>query len=456
MSTRDAGFLYLERPHSLLHIGCLAIVDGELTRSSLIRKLESRLPRTPRYTQRALNVPFSLGHPTWETDPQFDLRRHVHRWALPSPGGLSELHDLVTELWCRPLDRHRPLWDMHVIEGLDGDRTAVFQKVHHCMIDGIAGAQLLEELLDPTPEIGSPTSPPRAREPELPTPTVRAGRALAEGLGSRLRQAAGLLGSVAQPARARANLEDLRRAAFSAVRLATGDVPTCPWNHPLGPHRALAFTRLPMLGVRVIRRELGGTVNDVVLCVLAGGLHRYLNGCGISTRGLELSAMVPVSLRSADAAAELGNRISAMLVPLAVDLESDTARLTATRGITEQLKKDGAWTGIDALLSIIENLPPPVVAAVAGRMPLGRLANVIATNVPGPRETRFLAGRRVEALYPLVPIADGMGLGLAVFSYDGWLHVGLTADADRVPDLDKLRRGIEDAFSSLAGSLPSQ
>ena len=193
-------------------------------------------------------------------------------------------------------------------------------------------------------------------------------------------------------------------------------------------------------------------MNDVVLACLAGGLRRYLDASGHSTSGFEATALVPVNLRAPAEAAALGNRISAMLVPLAVDSPDDLAGLAATRVISERLKTRAAWAGIDAVLTALEGLPAPLVALLARGLQPGRLANVIATNVPGPRETRYLGRSRVEAIYPIVPLVDGIGLSLAVFSYDGWLHVGLNADADLVPDLSKLLHGIEDAFSHLVAS----
>jgi len=202
--------------------------------------------------------------------------------------------------------------------------------------------------------------------------------------------------------------------------------------------------------VRRIRTLRGGTVNDVVLCTLAGGLHRYLRQSGVATRGLELVALVPVSLRSAEQAGAMGNRISAMLVPLAVDPTSEVPRLAATRAMTERLKRDTAWTGIDSLLGALEGMPPALVALAGQGLSLGAIANVVATNVPGPREPRWLCGRRVESLFPIVPIVDGIGLGLAVFSYDGALYVGLNADAALMPDLEKLEQGILEAFAELA------
>ncbi len=347
MSATDAGFLYLERPHALLHIAAVGVLGGRLTTGDLIARLESRLHHLSRYAQRALPVPFGLGHPSWEDDPDFDVRNHVRRWALPGPGGEAELVETCAGLLSQPLERGRPLWEMHLLEGLEGGRTALFQKVHHCMIDGVSGAQILERILDDPEGEG----PPRSLLPVAPpTPGagVRLGRSLRDGLFRQLSlvRAAGAV--LARPTAARRSAQRLLDAAYSGLRLATRDVPRLPWNAPLGPRRRLAFTRLPMEGVRRVRRAHGCTVNDVVLCVLAGGLNRYLRGMAVETDGLEVTALVPVSLRGSDEMNTLGNRISAMLVPLAVDSPDDLAGLAATCVISERLKTRAACTGIDA------------------------------------------------------------------------------------------------------------
>ena len=451
MTSRDASFLYLERAHALLHIGCVAVVDGPLRADVLARRVEARLPRMQRYAQRAVPAPLGLGHPAWEDDPDLDVRDHISQWTLPAPGGEHELRELVSMLLAQPLVRTRPLWEMHCIDGLDGGRSALFQKIHHCMVDGIASAQALEDLLDPTPQVRDFARPRRGVEP-TPDAATRIGRAVADTARTQFGVATSLLGALRGPSEVRGAVRRLRDAAFSAVQLAATDLPAMPWNAPIGPRRRLAFTRLSMNGVRRIRAARGGTVNDVVLCVLAGGLHRYLRQSGVATRGLELTALVPVSLRDANEARAMGNRISAMLVPLAIDPPEEVPRLAATRALTERLKTSSAWTGIDALLGALDGMPPALVAMVGQSLSLGTLANVISTNVPGPRETRWLCGKRVEALYPIVPIVDGIGLGRAVFSYDGFLHVGLNADAGLVPDLEKLEQGILEAFAALVAS----
>jgi WS/DGAT/MGAT family acyltransferase len=452
MNARDAGFLYLERSHTQLHIGCVAIVDGALDRDALVARIEQRLPDLRRYAQRAMEVPLALGHPSWEDDPDFDVGHHVLRWGLPAPGGEGELREAVARLLAQPLDRERPLWEMHLFEGLAGGRSALVQKVHHCMVDGMAGAQLLEVLLDdsPRPARRAP-APPRAEIP-LPDAGERVLRAIGEAVASRARGAWSAWRAVTRPRDAFDAIHKLRGAAFSALALAADDVPALPWNAPLGARRVVGFTRLSLAAVRAIRDAHGGSLNDVVLATLAGGLKRLLEGQGRETRGLELTALVPVSLRSAPDAVQLGNRISAMLVPLAVDPVGERARLAATRAVTERLKASGAWTGIESLLEVADGLPAPLVALFGRSVSLGKLANLVATNVPGPREPRWLCGARVEELRPIVPIADGLGLGIAVFSYDGWLYVGLQADADLLPDLEKLELGIEEAFAALLAS----
>jgi WS/DGAT/MGAT family acyltransferase len=316
------------------------------------------------------------------------------------------------------------------------------------MVDGVSGAQLLDVLLDelPAPAV---RLPPLHSASRLPRPRTRFRRALLDGARRQAQAATALLGAVTRPAAARSAVTQLRDAAFSVLRLATQDVPELPWNAPIGPRRRLAVTRLPIEGVRRIRRAHGGTLNDVVLTAIGGGLHRYLERSGIRTRELELTALVPVSLRQPHERGSLGNRISALLVPLPVDLACETARLAATRSLTERLKAGSDWVGIDAVLGLLDALPPPLVALAGRQLRIGRLANLIATNVPGPPETRFLCEAKVEALYPIVPIVDGIGLGVAVFSYAGWLQIGVNADGVRLHDVETLARGIEEAFEAL-------
>jgi len=257
MTSRDAGFLYLERPHALLHIGCVAVVQGQLTSDAIGRRVEARLPRMRRYAQRAVPAPLGLGHPAWEDDPDLDVRDHISQWTLPAPGGDCELRELVATWFAQPLARGRPLWEMHVIDGLDGGRSALFQKIHHCMVDGMAGAQALDDLLDAEPRVRDVATARLAAAP-VPDAATRIGRAVADTARSHFGIATSLLGALRGPGEVRSAMRRLRDAAFSAVRLAAGDLPSMPWNAPIGPRRRLAFARLPMEGVRRIRATRGG------------------------------------------------------------------------------------------------------------------------------------------------------------------------------------------------------
>lgn len=450
MSATDAGFLYLDRPHAPLQIASLVWLSGSIGADELAGRIEARIARAPRFAQRAMRVPLALGHPTWEDAPDFDAREHVQRWVLPDAAGDYALCELAARLLVQPLQRDRPLWEMHLIEREHEGRCALLVKAHHCMADGLAGVRLLDAILDPRP---SPGIADRQRTPAPPTPQTGAGaralRALGENLRGQLRSAAAVAEAVRHPSRARGSARRLLDATRWALRLATHELPAMPWNQRIGPRRALYFTRLPFDAVRQVRRAHGATVNDVVLCALAGGLHRYLEAIGVRTNALELLGLVPVSLRRPDEIATPCNRVSAILAPLAVHLDDELARLRATVAITERLKATAAWSGIEALLELAELLPPALVEASLRRKQSLRIAHLVATNVPGPREERFLGSRRVEEVYPVVPIADGLGLGVAVLSYCDALHVGLNADPALVPDLEKLGHAIEAAFQSL-------
>jgi diacylglycerol O-acyltransferase / wax synthase len=453
MSARDAAFWYLERPHAPLHIGCVEILGGPLERRRLLSRFESRLGSLPRYAQRVVAAPLGLAHPSWEGAPAFSVRRHVRASRLAPPGGESDLVARVASLLEVPLDRARPLWEVHLIRGLHGGRTAILHKVHHAMIDGMAGAHLLEVLFDGTPNPRRPGEHP-ARVRALPPFHARLGRAITDDVVEGVRRIGALTEAFIRPAGPREAAGRVWEAACAALQLAREAVEPMPWNAPVGPYRRLAFLRLPMDGVRRARAATGGTVNDVFLAVLAGGLQRYLQARGIATSRGPLAALVPVSLRDDVEAASLGNRFSALCVPLVLDATGERERLRATREATEELKMRAAWRDLDALCELAEGLPAGVVALASRRLRLAGIANLIATSVPGPRAPESFCGVPIEALYPVVPIADGIGLGVAAFSYAGGLHVGINADAERVPDVGKLGLAMEESFQALVSGLP--
>ena len=447
MSSLDAAFLYLERRHAPLHVGCVIRLDRSLSLDSLLRHLRSRMPRLARFAQRAVRAPLALAHPAWEDDRAFDLCDHVQRWSVCRPGGERELCELVATLMARPLDLARPMWEAHLLEELHDGSAALLLKVHHCMIDGISGAALLDALLEATPH------PPRRAAAPPPAdavgPPARAASAVAAAVVEPARRAVEALGVLGRPAALRRSGAALRDAGSFALAATLGRQTRLPWNASLGPRRRIAFVRLALADARWIRSAHGGTINDVVLTALGGGLRRYLQATGAQLRDATLHALVPVSLRPPGHEGALGNRLSALRVPLAITPESDVDRLAATCATMERLKARRAFDGVAVLIGAIELLPAPLVALAASTTPLDMVAHLVATNVPGPRERRYLAGRSVRAIHAIAPVTDGMGLSVAVFSYAGGLHFSLHADADLVPDLDKLCAGIEETFAAL-------
>jgi WS/DGAT/MGAT family acyltransferase len=448
MTPLSAGLLYLERPHAPLTIAVLAFLSGPISRAALVCELESRIPRLRRLSQRPVPFPFDLSYPSWEDAPDFRVEDHVFRWGLPAANGVDALLEVAAQLVPRPLPPERPLWEVHVLDGLPGERSAVLLKVHHCLLEGIAGTRMLELLL------GRDAEPRVARTPGAPLrpPDGTAAR-LYRALRERHRRRMRWLRAAAQPVQIRRPIGEVREALRgtleSARKLAPDEIPELPWNAPIGPRRRLGLLRFELEAVSKLRRAESATLNDALLAIAAGGLQRYLAQRG-ATSVLEVMALVPVSLPTVEVAGSAGGHLSALRVRLPVRSGDDVARLRATRAVLDRLKADRAWSGVSGLLRVAEQLPPPVFGWLARRVRIGRIANLIASNVPGPEEPRYLCGRRVEAVYPLMPIVDNVGLSLAAYSYAGSLHLGLNADADLVPDLHVLIEAMEEAFQAMS------
>jgi WS/DGAT/MGAT family acyltransferase len=442
----DAGFFHLEKAEAPLHIAALAIVDGPLAACEVAARIRERLPRLAGHALRVRRAPLDLAHPAWEPAPDLDPSGHVQRWALPAPGGESELLEVASQLIAQPLSRARPLWEMHVIEGLSGGRSALLHKLHHCACDGELGVQVLGELLDGAPPAERGSS--RAR-PQRAAAGGNLGAALRDEWERRREARKALVLAAVHPADAARVLQRVAAGARALLDVAAPP-PPLPWNERLQPRRQIGLIRLPLDELRYIRRAWGTTVNDVVLSIVAGGLRRYLGALGLGVA--RLRALVPMSLRALGAKPSDANRISAMLVPLAVEIHDEVERLVETNRLTQELKLRAAWEGVSLLLAGLSALPAPLFAGLARALRPGRFANLVATNVRGPEVAGELLGRRVSAVYPFTPIADRLGLGVAVLSYGGWMHFGLNADAEHVPELEKLLRGIQESYEELARS----
>lgn len=391
--------------------------------------------RLPRYRQRPVRATLDLERPTWEDDPAFDVHRHVRRVALPAPGGAAELHELIDALYAAPLDARHPLWEIHLIEGLRDGSSVLFAKMHHCMVDGISGAQLIELLTDVAPDAAPPSTAAR------PAPASGA----ASAPGSLLASLAGALAPSALLERAR----EAGEAVGTIASLFREPNDRLPFNRPLGDRRSVAWTTLPLDEVLTVRGSTGCKVNDVVLAIVSGALRRYLERRRVTAAGLRVRAIVPVSVRRAEHHLQLGNLVTAMLPRLPVGEPDPALRLRRVADEMQSLKERGQARAAGLLLALANAVPAPL-EALAGRLaPDGIIANTICTNVPGPREARLLLGRRIRAIHAMVPLFQSMGLEFAILSYAGTLSITATADPELVPDLADVASDVEAAAAEL-------
>jgi diacylglycerol O-acyltransferase len=452
MSSLDASFLYLEQPNALLHVACLYSFGRTLDYERFVQHVEERLHLIPRYTQRAVMVPLNLGQPTWETDPDFDIHAHMPRHRLKGHHDDAALAALCARLLAQPLERSRPLWEMHFVEYQHG--CAVLAKTHHAMIDGASGVALINILMDPTPQSSSAPAPPTAwptapRKPELPGAVTQVVEGVIDTLRTQVEIGFNVAKLLARPARALQEARATIEAVGALVGTLSAPVPPTPFNGPIGKTRTLAWTRLSLNEVKATKNRLGGTVNDVVLTVIAGGLGRYLRLRGMKPDRTELKAMVPVNVRGEHESLKLGNRVSMMVAPLPIGIADPVERLRQVSVAMDVLKSSGQAGQMERVVALTDVLPPVL------QRPLARLqasiapVNTVCTNVPGPRETRYMLGEPVQLMVPLVPLAVDIGLGFAIMSYADQLTIGMNADAGRVPDIWKLAEALRESFEEL-------
>ena len=460
LSALDASFLYLEQPGQLLHVAGVYTATGAIDFERAVADLASRLHLIPRYTQRALAVPFNLAHPTWEPDPAFHIRNHVQHHILPPPGDHAQLVKLVGQLFGQPLDRSRPLWEVHYIDGYLGDRSVLFSKVHHCMIDGVSGVQLLNVLFDVNPKppaVAPPLDP--VFVPPLPSATTQVVRALRDRFRDGLGRAYALLEMARDPGRGLAELRRAGDAIGELGRILLEGAPATPFNGHVGTLRRTVWTTLSLGEVKAVKDRLGGTVNDVVLATISAALRAYLEGRGVNPERMELRAMVPVNVRAANEHLKLGNRVSMMVAPLPVGIFDPRERLRQVRNGMALLKERGQAARVTRMVDLMDLLPPALLKPLGWLQVRSAPINTVCTNLPGPPVSMYVQGQRLETLVPIVPLAQGVGLGFAILSYADGLTIGITADAVLVPDADRfdelLQAGLAE-LRSCAGIAPAR
>jgi diacylglycerol O-acyltransferase / wax synthase len=451
MSAEDASFLYFETAGAPLHIGSVGIFEGKVDFPTFFESLNSRMHIIPRYRQKAVTPPFYAGHPTWEDDPQFSLDRHLSLRELPAPGTREQLQRLCAEIFQPILPRDRPLWDIAVIHGVDGGQnSAIVSRVHHCMVDGVSGIELLLAIMDLVPD-PEPTPPPAEpwQPAEPPGPMQSWADAMFDQWDHNLRAFNEAQAAWLDPRAQFRQMTALARAMETTIPATVRPRPATPWNKRVGANREFAWTEINFQEVRSIRGKLGGTVNDVVLTVLGGALGRYLAEKGTKTDGATLRFMIPVNVRSETEQGALGNRVSMMLPNVPVGIASPADRLVAVREETERLKSNRQSAAFETMLRYSENIPAAfyALAGINGVPPGG--ANLVCTNVPGPLIPLYCAGQRLLQSYPMLPLAGDMGLGVAIMSYDKALYLGVTADPDIINDVDSIRAYIDEEFRLL-------
>jgi WS/DGAT/MGAT family acyltransferase len=436
LSPLDAAFLYFETPTQPLHVGCLTLLEAPVPFDDLMALFEQRLLPLRRYRQRPVRPALDFGLPSWADVRGFDPRRHVRRVAVPPPGDDQALHELVDSLFATSLDPGLPLWETYLIEGLRGGRVALLFKVHHCMIDGVSGAQILEALTDASEQPPAVLPKPLLPVPRRPTP----------GPFERLR-------SLLDPSVPRAQLQSAREVLRSIGSFVASPPSALPFNGTLSGRRSIVWSSFAMQDVLAIRGAMGCKVNDVVLAIIAGGLRHYLAGRGASPDAMTVRTLVPVSVRPPSDHLTLGNLVAAMFPHLPVGIADPVARLRAVSREMNELKDRGQARASALFMSLVGQLPAPV-EALMGRLLGGQsLVNTVCTNVPGPQGQRTLLGRRVLEIHPIVPLFQGMGLEFAILSYGGRLSITAAADPDLVPDARAIEGALATSFRELHASV---
>ena len=450
LSSLDASFLYLERPSMHMHVAGVSILapraDEPLRYEHVEAVVRARLSMAPRLRQRVLRVPFGLARPLWVDDEGFDLDFHLRRSAVPAPGGLAQLERAVGRVLSRPLDPSNPLWELYVFEGLEQGRTAVLLKLHHALADGIGSMLIASALFDLDPD--APVTPGPRWEPSPPPSPAELIREAAEDLVFHPLAAMGR--AVEAPSLAWSDLSLMMTGIRHLAGL--GAPPRGPFDVEVGPARRFATAEAPFARIRDVKDALGGTVNDVVLAAVAGGLQALLAHRGDPTRGRALRVMVPVSVRSQDEAADVGNRVAPVFVDVPVGKMAPRTRLKRITEATHALKESGVAVSADSIIGLGAYAPPSMHATAARLVSRGRWFNLVVSNIPAPQVPLFLAGAPLLRSYPAMPLGQNCALSIACTSLGGTMAFGLTADWDALKDLDVLARGIERAIDDLAAA----
>jgi diacylglycerol O-acyltransferase len=443
----------MERAGAHMHVASSSIFEGPApTHAEFRDHIASRLHLVPRFRQKLRFVPFDQGRPVWVDDPHLNLDYHVRQSALPAPGSEEQLRNLAARIFSQQLDRSKPLWELWLVEGLHDDRFAIIGKSHHALVDGVSGVDITTVLfdLDAEPQGTPSSSPPWLARPE-PTDLKLLGDAWRERLTSPKEIARGVRATLRGPRQV------LRGVGATSKMLGAGmAAPSSVFNVEIGPHRRFAITQADLVELKRVKDAHGGTVNDVILSIVSGGIGKYLRARGHDTEGLELRALVPVSVRAEEEHGALGNRISAMMAPLPVWSEDPVERLQVVTGEMGDLKNSGQAVGAEILTKLTDFAPSTIASQAARLQPAQRFFNLVVTNVPGPQFPLYVLGRKMESIFPMVPLARRQALCVGIMSYDGQVNFGLIGDYDAMADLDSFALDLEAATAETIATAPAK
>jgi len=462
----DTTFLEIEDHDVHMHVGAVAIFEGQTLRTPegaidiehIRHYVDGALHDSPRFRQKLAYIPL-LGHPVWVDDERFNLRYHVRHTALPPPGDDRQLKRLAARVMSQKLERNKPMWEMWVVEGLEGGRFALVVKAHHCMVDGIAGIDLLEAILRLEPETASSKANRAWVMRQSPSGTRMLVDEVARRASWPLSAALSAPRAILHPGRCVKSWRDSVGAVVETIGAGLAPTSSTPFNCDIGPYRRFDWTETDVADTKIIRERFGGKLNDVVLSVAAGAVRNFLLQRGMRvTEDTVFRAMVPVSIRQVDQKGAPGNRVVNYLARLPIHIEDPVERFKATIDVTSKLKSSRVVQGAEALEELSDRTLTSVVVQFVRLAAKARAYNLVITNVPGPPVPIYFVGAKMTAIYPLVPLFTRQGLGIALFSYAGRLHWGFHADWEAMPDLHDFVAGIGSEFEWLldrAGGRPT-
>ena len=456
LSGLDSSFLHMERGPAHMHVASTTVFEGPTPAYDEFRDhISTRLHLVPRFRQKLRMVPFGQGRPKWVDDPQFNLTYHLRHSALPAPGSEEQLQILAARIFSQRLDRSKPLWEIWLVDGVADDRFAIVAKTHHCLVDGVSGVDITTVLFDAAAD----TEPLDVPEPWVARPEPSEAQMLAEAVVERATQPAEVIRGARAVFRAprmaaRAVIDSLE-AAGTFARAGVG-APSSPFNVDIGPYRRFAWVRTSLADLKRVKNAAGGTVNDVVLAAVAGAVGRYMRGHGFATHDLELRAMVPISVRDADERGALGNRVSSYMAPLPIGIEDPAERLRRVSQSMGDLKQSKQAVGATLMTELADFAPPTIAGQAARLQSRQRFFNLVVTNIPGPQFPLFLMGRRLQSVFPMVPLAKRQAVCFGIMSYDGEVTFGLIGDYDALTDLDALTADLEASLAELGSLAPPE